>query len=41
MVAVDGLDGSGKSRFAASLAAELSAGGRPAPLLHKIGRAHV
>ena len=34
MVAVDGLDGSGKSRFAASLAAELSAGGRPASLLH-------
>ena len=34
VVAVDGLDGSGKSRFAASLAAELSAAGRPASLLH-------
>jgi len=33
-VAVDGLDGSGKSRFAAALAAELSADGRPASLLH-------
>jgi uridine kinase len=33
-IAVDGLDGSGKSRFAAALAAELSAGGRPASLLH-------
>lgn len=34
VVAVDGLDGSGKSRFAASLAAALSAEGRPASLLH-------
>jgi uridine kinase len=34
VVAVDGLDGSGKSRFAAALAAELSAAGRPASLLH-------
>ncbi len=34
VVAVDGLDGSGKSRFAVSLAAELSAAGRPASLLH-------
>jgi uridine kinase len=34
VVAVDGLDGSGKSRFAVSLAAELSADGRPASLLH-------
>ena len=34
VVAVDGLDGSGKSRFAASLAAALSAAGRPASLLH-------
>jgi uridine kinase len=33
-VAVDGLDGSGKSRFAASLAAALSADGRQASLLH-------
>ena len=31
---MDGLDGSGKSRFAASLAAALSADGRPASLLH-------
>ncbi len=34
VVAVDGLDGSGKSRFAASLAAALSAAGRHASLLH-------
>jgi uridine kinase len=34
VIAVDGLDGSGKSRFAAALAAELQAGGRPASLLH-------
>jgi uridine kinase len=34
VVAVDGLDGSGKSRFAASVAAAVSAGGRPASLLH-------
>ena len=34
VVAVDGLDGSGKSRFAASLAAALSADGQPASLLH-------
>jgi uridine kinase len=34
VVAVDGLDGSGKSRFAGSLAAALSAAGRPASLLH-------
>jgi uridine kinase len=34
VVAVDGLDGSGKSRFAASLAAALSAAGRPTSLLH-------
>lgn len=34
VIAVDGLDGSGKSRFAASLAAALSADGRPASLLH-------
>ena len=34
VVAVDGLDGSGKSRFAVSLAAALSASGRPASLLH-------
>jgi uridine kinase len=34
VVAVDGLDGSGKSRFAVSLAAELSAAGLPASLLH-------
>ena len=34
VIAVDGLDGSGKSRFAASLAAALSADGRPAALLH-------
>ncbi len=34
VVAVDGLDGSGKSRFAASLAAALSAAGRQASLLH-------
>ena len=34
VIAVDGLDGSGKSRFAASLAAAISANGRPAELLH-------
>ena len=34
VVAVDGLDGSGKSRFAAALADALSADGRPASLLH-------
>jgi uridine kinase len=34
VVAVDGLDGSGKSRFAASLAAALAAVGRSASLLH-------
>jgi uridine kinase len=34
LIAVDGLDGSGKSRFAASLAAELGAGGRPVTVLH-------
>jgi uridine kinase len=34
VVAVDGLDGSGKSRFAASLAAAICADGRPASLLH-------
>jgi uridine kinase len=34
VVAVDGLDGSGKSRFAGSLAAALSAVERPASLLH-------
>ena len=34
VVAVDGLDGSGKSRFAASLAAAVSAAGRPGVLLH-------
>jgi uridine kinase len=34
VVAVDGLDGSGKSRFASSLAAALSTDGRPAALLH-------
>ena len=34
VVAVDGLDGSGKSRFAASLAAALTAEGRTASLLH-------
>ena len=34
VVAVDGLDGSGKSRFAASLAAALSGAGRQASLLH-------
>ena len=33
-IAVDGLDGSGKSRFAAALAAALQAVGRPASLLH-------
>jgi uridine kinase len=33
-IAVDGLDGSGKSRFAAALAAALEAAGRPASLLH-------
>jgi len=34
IVAVDGLDGSGKSRFAAALAAACAAGGVPATLLH-------
>lgn len=34
MTALDGLDGSGKSRFAASLAEAFSIGGRPASLLH-------
>ena len=34
MIAVDGLDGSGKSRFAASLADALSAERRPASVLH-------
>ena len=34
VVAVDGLDGSGKSRFAAVLAAAVSAAGRPASFLH-------
>ena len=34
VIAVDGLDGSGKSRFAGSLAAVVSADGRPAALLH-------
>jgi uridine kinase len=34
VIAVDGLDGSGKSRFAAALAAELQADGRPVSLLH-------
>ena len=34
LIAVDGLDGSGKSRFAVSLAAALSADGRSASLLH-------
>ena len=34
VIAVDGLDGSGKSRFATSLAAALFAEGRPASLLH-------
>jgi uridine kinase len=34
VIAVDGLDGSGKSRFATSLAAALSAAGRSASLLH-------
>jgi len=34
VVAVDGLDGSGKSRFAEALTAELSVGGPPASLLH-------
>ncbi|HVV50923.1 MAG TPA: hypothetical protein VHO06_14750, partial [Polyangia bacterium] len=33
-IAVDGLDGSGKSRFAAALAAALEAGGRSTRLLH-------
>ena len=33
-IAVDGLDGSGKSRFAVALAAALQAVGRPASLLH-------
>jgi uridine kinase len=34
LIAVDGLDGSGKSRFAVSLADAVSADGRPASLLH-------
>jgi uridine kinase len=34
LIAVDGLDGSGKSRFAAALAAALSAAGYPASLVH-------
>jgi len=34
IVAVDGLDGSGKSRLAAALAADCAAGGLPATLLH-------
>jgi uridine kinase len=34
VIAVDGLDGSGKSRFAAALAEALSAEGRPTSLLH-------
>jgi len=34
VIAVDGLDGSGKSRFAASLAAALADAGRPTSLLH-------
>ncbi|HEY7377014.1 MAG TPA: AAA family ATPase [Polyangia bacterium] len=34
IVAVDGLDGSGKSRFAAALAAACAAGGVPATLVH-------
>jgi uridine kinase len=33
-IAVEGLDGSGKSRFAAALAAALTAAGRPAALVH-------
>jgi len=33
-IAVEGLDGSGKSQFAAALAAALAAAGRPAVLLH-------
>jgi uridine kinase len=33
-IAVDGLDGGGKSQFAAGLAAALTAAGRPAALLH-------
>src|SRR5436190_15710640 len=34
IVAIDGLDGSGKSRFAAALAAACTVGGAPAALLH-------
>jgi uridine kinase len=34
VIAVDGLDGSGKSRFAAALAEALSAAGLPASLVH-------
>lgn len=34
VIAVDGLDGSGKSRLAAVLAEVLTAGGRPATILH-------
>ncbi len=34
VIAVEGLDGSGKSQFAAALAAALAAAGRPAALLH-------
>ena len=34
VIAVDGLDGSGKSRFAAALAAALSTAGSPASLVH-------
>ncbi|HEY6477314.1 MAG TPA: hypothetical protein VI456_12085, partial [Polyangia bacterium] len=34
LIAVDGLDGSGKSRFAAALAAALSAAGPAASLIH-------
>jgi len=34
ILAIDGLDGSGKSRFAAALADVLTAGGHPAGLVH-------
>ena len=34
VVAIDGLDGSGKSRFAAALAAALEASGQPVALVH-------
>jgi uridine kinase len=34
MIVVDGLDGSGKSRFAAALVAALSGAGRPVSLVH-------